>query len=237
MMGPFEAYEPAALRIPIRGEFGQLMAATAGALRDEEVELLRASLLARLPSRCADDGLDVIGRMYGIERYPGQTHASYRAALEAAWPTRKLQGSAEAVEMQIAMAFGCDVRVQYDEEGAFWPPGEWYSRFRVRIGTGLGTLTLTNFIIGEGVIGQTPIGGPHVDAAQRRVLKRIILRWAAAHGYAVDILVWISGGPPIGEGVIGSMVIGGESEQIWIGRLVGKNIVIGSTPIGGYDRT
>lgn len=218
-------------------EAGEAWSEGLGANQDEELERMKTAALASLPVRCPDDALPVVGEAYGLERYAGVSNAGYRAQLQAAFPTRREQGAATSIEKQIRAAFGCDVRVYADFEGTFWPPGEWYSRFRVRIGPNLGTLTTTSFVIGEGIIGSTPIGGPHIDATQRRALKRIILRWKSVHAYATDILVWISGGPPIGEGAIGSMVIGGQAEQIWLGRLIGKNIVIGSTPIGGYDRS
>lgn len=219
-----------------------------GVGEDREVRLLEGAMLQWSPYTCGDDALDLLGTWFGLPRYPeepngiapatpGAKGTGYRGRLCNAWEAWIWAGTKRAIVEQIGVAFGCSVEVFADDEGAFWGPSVCYSRFRVRIGTKLGSLTTTSFVIGEGIIGSTPIGGPHLSATQRQTMKNIILRWKGAHGYAVDILIWISGGPPIGEGEIGHMVIGGESEQIWIGRLIGKNVTIGSTPIGGYDRS
>ena len=231
----FREYNLEQASVPVRGPFGLALADAIGEQQDAELALLRTALLCHLPARCPDDGLDALGRHYQIERYAGESHPSYRARLVNAWQTWETAGTAAAIEAQVR-AFGVpDVLVQEDHEipGAW--PGTMWPRFRVRLGPDLGALSLNRFYIGTHTIGGgVPIGGPHVDAAQRRALKGIARKWKAAHSYPVDILVWESG-TLIGESTIGDDVIGGDSEQIFIGRLIGKNIVVGSTPIGGYD--
>lgn len=231
----FKEYNPTRASVPVRGPFGQALQEAIGEQQDAELALLRTALLCHLPARCPDDGLDALGRHYQIERYAGESHASYRARLEAAWATWETAGTAQAIETQIR-AYGVpDVLVQEDHEipGAW--PGTMWPRFRVRLGPDLGVLSLSRFFIDLDTIGGiVPIGGPHVDNTQARALKGIIRKWKAAHSYPVDILVWESGAL-IGESEIGNATIGGDSEQIYIGRLIGENIVIGVTPIGGYE--
>lgn len=232
----FEAYNPSTLPASINGPFARKMASVFGRIQDGELDLLEVAVKCRLPATCPDDGLDALGRAFGLERYPGEGHAVYRARLLVAWPTWDEAGAPTSIEGQIE-AFGVpDVLMQRADEGAFWGVNRWYSRARMRLGPDIGSLTFTTFIIGQGIIGQAVIGGPHLIPAQRRAIKRIFLRWAAAHCYAADIMIQVSGSF-IGQFNIGTGTIGAVSEQIYIGRMIGQNMLIGTTPIGGYDRS
>lgn len=245
MMGPFEAYEPAALRVPIRGDFGQLVAGTAGQLRDDEVELLRISLLARLPARCPDDALEEVGRAYGIERYPGESHASYRGRLVDAWPTRETQGSPESVEGQLR-AYGLpDVRCYMAHELAFLPTSPiayspftsppYYNAFVVVLGPDFGA-TGIGPQLAPFVAGPECTSGSTATRTQVRAICNIILRWSAAHSYPVGVALRF-----------GDTAIGGINTTapftpppapqycFWnIGKLIGVNIFTGPFVAGGY---
>lgn len=229
MMG-FRDYEPAVLRIPNRGPFGQQLAAACGALRDEEIALTRLALLSRIPSRCPDDALDALGRFFRIERYAAETDASYRGRLEVAWETWENAGSDEGIETQIAAAFGCDVRVWPIWDADFGPdPRAAYSEFWIIIGPALGTYTGTS--------------------AQKVALKRIILKWKSTHGYPVEILVLGGAGPVLGWGVVGSPAVqpltlgafalgGATVDRIRIGRTMNGTLPpLGDAGfiLGGYD--
>lgn len=225
-MSGFREYEPQQLEVPIRGAFGQAVATHTGAARDEEIALLRVALLCRLPAKCPDDALDAVGRAFAIERYPGESHDSYRARLVAAWPTWEEAGACTSIEGQIRAAFGCDVRVWPIDELDFGPdPRANYSEFSIVIGPELGTFA-------------------H-DAAQVRMLKRIALRWKAAHGYAVEIIIidtdgWLLGygdttlgdGTALGSGSITRYRIGRTLNGTW-GTLGDASTCI----LGGYDLT
>lgn len=232
----FAAHRKAIMDPVLRDDAGEAWCEGLGAGEDTELERFRQAALCHAPARCPDDGLDVTAEGLDIQRYPGESHASLRGRAGASFPTHKLGGAPNAIVRSL-QAYGIpDVRVLREESGHYWN-GRWYSRFRVQLGPSLGILVFTYFIIGQGVIGTTPIGGPHLDGDQRRAVKSQILRWKAAHGYAVDIMIRIAGDIIGQDCIIGSSVIGGAQEQIWIGRLIGKNCVIGTTPIGGYDRS
>ncbi len=241
-MTTFARWRASKLRPPTAGPLDELFAEVLGAQQDDELALLRVALLSRFVARCPDDALDAVGQVYATERFAGEPNGAldppsgYRGRLSKAWPVAKIKGSPEALVVSLTAYGVTDVRVLREESGDYWP-GFWYSRFRVQLGPDLGVLTLTSFIIGEGIIGTTPIGGPHVAAAQRRAMKRQALRLKAAHGYATDILIRVEGDLIGQDFIIGESTIGGTTEQIWIGRLIGQNITIGVTPIGGYDMT
>jgi hypothetical protein len=227
MAGPWESYEPTSLRVPIRGAFGQKLATEAGKIRDEETALLRVALLSRLPSKCPDDALDKVGEVLRIPRYAGQSSATYRAALEQAWPTHEIQGSADAIEEQIR-AFGIpDVRVYTIDDRNFGPGPDAsnFSQFWVAIGPDVGA-------------------GVGLDAL--RAIKRIILKWKAAHGYPVEILIipsdtWVLGygstvlgdGTPMGGADVGRVRIGRTLNGTWGTLGAGAP----SCVLGGYDLT
>lgn len=246
-MAGFETYEPSALRIPLRGEFGQQLAAAAGKMRDEEIALCRWALLSRLPSRCPDDALDAVGRMLKIERYPGETNASYRGRLVAAWPTWETAGSDEGIEEQIK-AFGIpDARVYADFEGQFGPgpQGSWYTRFWVVLGpdfssTGIGPMLLGSWTLGTGTLGST------AAKAQIRALKRLILKWKSSHGLPVRIILLFGDGPVLGVGFgstkplkLGQFTLGGASKISWpMARTLGDTLPTLGSPgfvLGGFE--
>ncbi len=247
-MGSFVEHRKATLDPVLADDAGEAWCEGLGGGEDAELELQRAAALARQPTRCADDALVVVGEAYGLERYEAYTDATYRAALTIAWPTRKKQGSAVAVEDQIR-AFGIpDVRCFAAYEGNFGPdPLADYAEVWPFLGpdygsTGIGELLLGSFVLGSGVtLGST------ATRAQIITIKRIVLKWKAAHGYPVKIILLFGEGPILGVGVteepppltLGSFTLGGARSIWWrFGRTMNDTLpTLGSSAfiLGGYE--
>lgn len=92
----------------LRGEYGQrLMLGGLGLLADSVAEgatlAVRSSWLH--DDACGDDALQRIGASRRMQRYPGETQASYRARLQGAWSAYAIAGAALAIETQME-AFG-----------------------------------------------------------------------------------------------------------------------------------
>ncbi len=224
-MTSFKDYEPAALRIPIRGPFGQLVASTFGDVRDEEIELLRAALLARIPSRCPVDALGVVGQGLSIERYAADTDESYRARIDDPFDVWSKAGSPGGVIDQL-VAFGLpDVRIYMNFVGHF-SDGDWYSRFDLHLGPnygGLGWLPMTMpFTLGTGTLGST------ATREQVKTVKRILHKWRSSHSYPVRVVLrWplttLLGVTPTGPLSMPFKPGGGHESARWpVGKLFGE---------------
>ena len=220
----FTEYEPDALRLPLRGPFGTLVASTTGAIRDEELALLRVAMLSRLPARCPDDALGYVGEGLSIERYAADTDASYRARLLDPFATWSKAGSPQGIVDQL-VAFGIpDVRVYMDFEGHF-SDGGWYSRFDVHLGPNYGALgwlpMQMPFKLGSGTLGST------ATRPQVVTCKKIILKWKSAHSYPVRVVLrWplttLLGVTPTGTLQMPFKLGGGHESARWkIGKLFG----------------
>ncbi len=87
----------------------------------------------------------------------------------------------------------------------------------------------TPALIGPGAAG-TPIGFQFANAADRQAVKSIILKWKSDHGYPGRIvLLW--------DAQAHTSAWPFSTGSTYIGRMIGLNIWIGTTPIGGYDRS
>jgi hypothetical protein len=81
------------------------------------------------------------------------------------------------------------------------------------------------------VIGQGLIGISLAVPAQRETLKAIVLKWKAPHGYFGRIaLLWDNTTYPPGEWSF-------HTDYCYVGRMIGLDVTIGQTPIGGYNRS
>jgi Phage tail protein (Tail_P2_I) len=255
MGSTWEIYEPTTLEVPVSGDFGQAVAAETGSMRDDELALLRVALLSRLPSRCPDDALDVLGPTFGLERYPADTNDTYRARLVQAWPTRMLAGADGAVIGQLT-AFGIpDVLLMRDADGQFGPgaPGAYYSELWPFLGPNFGSTGIAPLLLGGFVLGPTTTLGTTATPAQITTIKKIILRWKATHGYPVRIFLVFGNapaGPLLGVGflpqppepfglILGGFALGGDGSATVVSWIIGKTLGdtvggLGGFTLGGY---
>ncbi len=247
-MGSFVEHRKATLDPVLADDAGEAWCEGLGAGEDAELELQRAAALARQPTRCPDDALVVVGEAYGLERYEAHTDVTYRAALKLAWPTRKKQGSAEAVEDQIR-AFGIpDVRVYAAYEGNFGPdPLADYAEFWPFLGPNFGSTGIAELLLGGFVLGGDTTLGSTATRAQIVSIKRIVRKWKAAHGYPVKIVLLFGEGPILGIGIaggatpltLGSFTLGGARSIWWrFGRTLNDTLpTLGSSTfiLGGYE--
>lgn len=195
MGSTFATYRVSQLRPPLNGPQGETWATVLGGIQDQELALLRVAALSRLPATCPDDGLDLLGLAYALPRLPGQSHASYRATLQAAWPTYEEGGSPQSVvDALVALGYH-DVLVLevWRAPAPFLPETSAtdYSEFYIFLGPGYGTTGIVQLILGSawnlGISGSGLTLGSSMTATQLLAAKRAILRWKAAHGRPVKI--------------------------------------------------
>lgn len=227
----FETWAPEQLEPPIAGDFGRLMSSTRGAQQDEELELLRAALLSRLPARCPDDALDVLAKVFQIDLYPGETTAQRRARVVAAWPTHLRKGSAEGAEGQLE-AFGVvDVRVYQNEEiGDVYD----YSAFVVKLGPDFGDTGIGEQLWGDFTWGGDMTWGSTATPVQRNAICRIVRRWKATHGVPVKIVLDFGGAFIWGFSSWGDTSTWGEPSpcEWYLANVWGESMVWGESTWG-----
>jgi len=231
----FRAYRLSTLPASIDGPFARELTGALGDLQDEELDLLEVAIKCRLPKYCPDGALDKLGPVFAIERYPGESHTSYRARLEAAWPTWEAAGTAAAIEAQIA-AYGYQATC-YETPTFRAGPGAQQHMFWVVLSVStvfdIGPMALGGWALGEATL------GTNASADIVRAIKRIILKWKAAHAYPVSVIVLLDDEPRLGIGTaLGGWALGaGEDAIHWpIGRLLGTNQThLGSWVLGGYE--
>lgn len=71
-----------------QGQVGALADALDGEIAD-----LQAAIVQRFATLCDDFALDVVGGQYKLERFPGESFATYRARLLEAWDTWAAAGT------------------------------------------------------------------------------------------------------------------------------------------------
>jgi hypothetical protein len=257
--GGFEQYDQDQLRIPHRGPTGLALAAAIGREQDNELSLLRVALRSRTPWTCPDDALDALGAWYRLPRYPGEPNGTapsapvatdgtgYRSRLCNAWETWEKAGSAEGLEDQIRAAFpGLDVRIYTTDEGCFGPdPRGSYSRFWIFLGPNYGGTGIRELLLGSFTLGGTTTLGTTATRAQIVLLKKVILRWKATHGYPVKVVLLFGSGPVLGIGMaggakpltLGTFILGRARVVAWpIGRTLNDTLpTLGSFVLGDYE--
>jgi hypothetical protein len=208
------------------GPNGQGTARALGSCQDDEQELLTHSILLRYPPRTPPDALGHLGASSVIERYSGEVDgiplppSGYHGRLLARWDTWKKAGSEQAIVDSLTGYGIVDVIVSQDFEGVFWP-GQWYSRFRVKIGPDFGTYAWTGPTIDGTLIIDETVIGTTATLAEISAIRRQILKWKSAHSYPVDLV--------FDFGLPGFSVLP-------IGHLIDVDFTIGSTKIGGYEK-
>ncbi len=184
----FEANKLRALRAPLNGPNGRAYVAATGRALDDEQPVLVAAGQAGSPLRCPDEALENNGPKFNLERYEGDTDATYRARLIIAFGTWKKAGSAASIEEQVT-AYGVVSVTVYD--AAYMSRPE-FSQFEIWIGDqnpsihalflgGSGGFGVGPWILGDSLLGST------LTPAQLVTIKRLVLKFKAAHGYPVVI--------------------------------------------------
>ncbi len=191
----FARWRTSKLLPPIAGPMDELFAAVFGAAQDEELALLRVAALSRLPATCPDDGLDLLGQTFVLERVPDESHDSYRARLQAAFSTYELAGAPDALEASLRLYGFEDITIVRAEN--FFYEAINYSAFGVELGPDFGTTGIT-----ADAWGAFPWGDPlktwgsTATPSQLSAVVRQILKWKAAHGLPLAFTLLFGGTPP-----------------------------------------
>lgn len=204
--GSFEIYLQD-IADPRGGAESKAFGAGAGSVMDDEMTLLRTAGLCRLPMYCPDDGLDACGVGFQIQRFVGESNASYRARLVGAFTAWKLGGSALAIITQLqAYGFG-DVFILpvWQSPGPFAPESSLtqFDAFYVFLGPNFGTTGVTTSL----------------STAQIAAVKGVILKWKDAQSLPIKIVLQTSGTagqPTTGGGTTYQLgVCFGEPESVF----------------------
>lgn len=227
----FEAYRPTTLPASIGGPFARLLTSTLGRMQDEELDLLEVAVKARLPRYCPDDGLDKLGAAFQLPRFPGEAHAAYRGRLQAAWTTWEEAGAATSIEGQIRGYGVTDVRCYpNDELGDAYE----YSAFVVKLGPDFGTTGIGEQLWGDFTWGGDTTWGSTATPAQRNALCRMVLRWKAAHGLPVKVVLDFGEAFIWGFSTWGDASTWGESSpcEWYLANIWGESMVWGESTWG-----
>lgn len=172
---------------------GRAWAHALGGAQDAEMTLLRTAALSRFPQYMPADGLDALGQgEFALPRMPGQSDDSYRDTLENAFPVYDIGGSADAVANALK-AYGIpDVLVLpvWQSPAPFLPETSdtSYSEFYVFLGPDFGVTGIAPLVLGSWTLGSAgSVLGSTMVRDQIVAVKRLILRWKAAHGYPVKV--------------------------------------------------
>jgi hypothetical protein len=184
-----------------------------GEVLDDLVARVRAAVKLRFVLDCVADALPYHGAARGLERYVGDTDASYRARLARAWELWQLAGTAAGI-VAILNAAGFSHVAVYEALGAaapgeaVWPPdgdaANW-SRFWVLIDASVGAYTpfaWKSVTWGSGGAGNRTWGsgwtwGSNATREQVATLRRIVRTWKPAHMVCAEILVDLPSGSRI----------------------------------------
>ena len=232
---------------PRHGSEGLAWHTALGGAQDAEMALLRVAALARLPTYCPDDGLDLLGQAYALPRYPSEANAAYRARLAAAFPTWAKAGTVQAIIDQL-VAFGIpDVHVFVEAGNKPIYAGVWPSRFRVTLGPNFGTTGIGPSQLGMSLTLNQSLLGSTMTVAQRAAIKSLIWFWKAAHGVTCDFLLVydraVLGAATFTGGVgtvLGQFVLSGnvgDSAEATILPQFGSNTYLGSFVLNQPDLT
>jgi len=193
-MAGFITYRVAKLKPPLNGDQAETWATALGSVQDEELALLRVAALSRFPATCPDDGLDLLGQAFALPRLPGQSNDSYRQTLANAFPTYELGGSISGV-VDALKAYGfvdADVLPIFESPAPIAPEtsASSYSAFYVKLGPNMGSTGVAPLTLGSWILGSTTSSlGSTMSQLQLKGLKKLVLRWKAAHGYPLKIIL------------------------------------------------
>lgn len=191
----------------LRGPVGVRVRGAFGAACDWAFDTLKQAVLARFVSKAPEDALGYLGAERSIERYPGDTLATYRARVQAAWTLWQLGGTAAGIIAALESIGFTSVRI-YTANGSgpagelTWPPdgdaANW-SRFWVLIdvsGSEANPFNWQRVTWGDGhKYGGGWTWGSTATVAQVRLVRRVIRVWKAAHEVHAGTFVDLPGGP------------------------------------------
>lgn len=195
----------------LRRRWGAAWFGALGDALDELVTYTRAAAKADLPKSAPADALGEIGADRALERYPGESAATYRARLAAAWTTWSFAGTEAGLVAQYAAAGLPKVVVVEAVDWTPEPPDhnpDW-SRFWIIFPAG-GHPWDAEKTWGNGTWGEADEWGPGTwddgtawgaagtwgtTASQGAVtlVRRIAKKWKPAHTTLVNITIVISG--------------------------------------------
>ena len=242
-MGPLERF--AADDIDARIIQGQPAAylAAFGSEADGEIALRRETTRARFPpslhyrthagnigsvpaSLDSPEGqserLRLIGRTRGLDRYPGETDASYCERLAIAFPTHKKAGTPNAIIDQLN-AFGLpQVRIFEEYEYGITGASDYGWRFITVVGPNYGALGWKANKLGTWVLGQDMLGISGATQQQILTVGRICLQWKQAFSFPLSVVFLFDDAVPLGLWVLGQTILGqGGSATLYMGELRG----------------
>jgi hypothetical protein len=188
----FATYRVQQLRPPCAGPFDETLAAVLGKMQDDELALLRVAALSRVPAKCPDDALDLVGGWFLLPRFPGESNDTYRARLVAAWPTYDVSGAPDGL-VESLQAYGfVDVAVLRAEDIGYATAN--YSAFTVKLGPDNGTTGIADDAWGSFTWGGTKTWGSTATIAQVTAIMGQVIRWKGAHGLPLYIDIQLDGG-------------------------------------------
>lgn len=218
-------------------EVGQEFEGVRGRAQDVEIRNLKDAVVMSQLEGAADEGLDRLGPGYQIERFFGESHASYRRRLERAWEMWKMAGTRGTDEVPSATVqslreYGIeDVELREDHE---WEAalGEWFSRYWVILGPTMpwGPMQ-TPFQTQAGVTTQ----GSTATASEVRAVKRQVLKWKSPHGYPVQIILRFPGSIITGFGLTTPFQTNEPTCRWPLGKVIGTTFFATPFTLGGWQ--
>ena len=225
-------------------EEGRAYARVLGAAQDADLEVLREVTAYSDPARCPDDALDTCGLDSSIERFAGESDASYRPRLEARWETHRLAGSAAAIAASLHKWGLDDVRFLTEaENGPLYGDGSWWSAWRLVLGPDYGTTGIGPALLGTNTVLGAFTLGVMMSSAQRAAIKQQAWRWKFASGVPFQISFVFGDMAVLGvTTTLGAFKLGPSG--YWMTRiaffpssLLGLNTILGSIDLGAFDLT
>jgi len=177
-----------------------------GALCDWTLDVLKQAVQARFVSLAPVDALPWIGWERRLPRYPGDTDATYRTRLAAAWDRWQYAGTETGIlagledigftEAAIYTALGPNPPGEVT-----WPPdgdtANW-SRFWILIdattATGANPFAWEAVLWGDRDWGTFLWGGITATAGEVELLRGVVDTWKAAHELCAGFLIDLDGG-------------------------------------------
>lgn len=207
---------------------GVEQAAVAGRMQDAEHATLKAGVGARFLGACPDDALDEYGVTVQIPRFQGESNATYRARLGAAWETWELAGTAPGI-VSALNAYGIeDVEVVEDWQG-HWGESQVSSHFHALLGPTLPWAPRLAPFLG----GPTTCGGSTATPGEVAAVKALVLQWKAPHSYPMAVRLLFAGTIHGGPSLLAPFVTGTAGAVEW--RIDKTAPQTGPFVAGGYD--
>jgi len=162
------------------------------------------------------DALAYVGGNKSIERYPGDTDATYKARTKQAFSSWEEAGTRHALLRELS-AFGYPGALLYEDWEWSRPPQPWWSQFWVLFPDGTHSVAPSTVQYGSGELyGPSGLmyGVTGITAAELSGLRRIIKKWKRASSICRG-LIFVTGGIVYGQGITyGSGAVYGGTQVI-----------------------